>query len=129
MSRVYTKLRFICQMRPPGCKEWYVIPESMLTDPRKESDWIRLRELRINVHADAQRMAGVATSARELNELLEKIVGKLQAVPPYAVAKRLEMEAAPAPPLRRSIHFDEISGEETKDPAKLYGPTAAQPLN
>jgi hypothetical protein len=99
----------------------------MLTDPLQESDWRRLRELRINILGDRQNMAGVATNAAELRELMEKIVGKRPQSAPYDVAKRIEEESAQAPSLRRSIHFDRETGTENKS-LKPYEETQRQPV-
>jgi hypothetical protein len=129
MIHGFTQVRVNCFHRPAGCQNWYPIPSSMLTDPRIDGkDWDRLKELRIDVHGDKQRMAGVAHNAAELRDLLEKIVGKKPVDPPYSVAKRIEEEAGPTPGLRRSIHWNEELNKETKDPAEIYGPTAAKPL-
>jgi hypothetical protein len=129
MSTVYAGVRAQVWQRPPGCLYFYRIPSAYLTDPRIDGrDWIRLKELRIDLYGDGKNMMGVATNAAELRDLLDKIVGKKPAVMPYSVAKRFDTETGPAPSLRRSIHYDETSGEVTKDPALLIGRTAKKPL-
>jgi hypothetical protein len=129
LSTVYANVRVQVWHRPPGCMYFYRIPSSLLRDPRIDGrDWIRLKELRIDVYGDRQGMVGVATNAAELRDLLDKMVGKKPVKVPYTVAKRIEEGSGPTPSLRRSIHYDEKSGEETKDPAILHGPTAAKPL-
>lgn len=124
----WMNIEAIVMHRPLGFLNFHRIPSSALTDPRRDSDWIRLCELQIHLRCEKAAIAGVATNARELRALLENMQGKRKVAPPYHIAKRIEEEQAGLPSLRRSIHFDEKLGKETKDPAELIEPYAAKPL-
>lgn len=87
----YFDIHLTAQRFNEETKAWDFIPSSALSDPRNESDWIRLFPLRINLFSDAKMKAGCATNCNEFCAILETLEAKARL--PYGIGERAEKES------------------------------------